>query len=609
MTPMFVECTWLLIYGNVPSAGVLSGYWPIASRGHVIITTRNSSVAYRQASSAIEITSWDVTMGSEFLMFLLQREFGNDAKKEGISALELSRWLSGHALGISHMAGLIHKRSWTISEFMNVYLNNPRRVDGKQGSELQALWDFSFQSLDTDVRSFLGVLSFLMPDNIPQSLFEITEGLPNRLDFCSDQFSFSETIEDLLETSLIKRNRNTRAFSIHRMVQTQFRYFLKPSELFDSFEDAVKLVYHQYPKMGEKKGQLYDEWSRCDALLQHVISLKDCFREIRNSDKKFKAIWEFCELLRECQRYLYESNAFKDLEDMCKVNLVAVETLEDQQKINELLPHIYSHQANMYEGLGQAKEAIELNKKALEIRLREDPVKHVLCYGLEANLGYTHNTAGDHKLAMNWFEKARSRWLTHVAEDDDHGAYPPVLKKNIARCLLYLGDLQDARILLEASIEEFKNSKPFNWGMLAFAYQVMGLINRSEGDFKTSEENFIDAQNVWRQGDKARLNPFYGGCAYKAGAVCLDQGKTKAAIKHLRDSMDVTSFYKEDMPVEHARTCFKLSEALFRDNPNDTTEAEDLRSQAETYLKKRDLDAKEFTLESSYDQFVPIFWR
>ncbi|QPC76746.1 hypothetical protein HYE68_007498 [Fusarium pseudograminearum] len=73
--------------------------------------------------------------------------------------------------------------------------------------------------------------------------------------------------------------------------------------------------------------------------------------------------------------------------------------------------------------------------------------------------------------------------------------------------------------------------------------------------------------------------------------------------------MDVTSFYKEDMPVEHARTCFKLSEALFRDNPNDTTEAEDLRSQVETYLKKRDPDAKEFTLESSYDQFVPIFWR
>ncbi|RGP66019.1 tetratricopeptidelike helical [Fusarium sporotrichioides] len=603
------DCTWLLVYDNVPSVKSLSRYWPVASRGHVLITTRNSSVAFRQASSAVEITSWDIPMGSEFLMFLLQRELGNDAKKEGMSALELSRRLSGHALGISHMAGLIDKRSWTISEFMNVYLNNPRRFDGKQGSELQALWDFSFQSLDTEVRCFLGVVSFLMPDNIPQSLFEITEGLPERLDFCSDQFSFSETIEDLLETSLIKRNRNTRAFSIHRMVQTQFRYFLEPSELRDSFEDAVKLVYHQYPKMGDKKGQLYDEWSQCDALLQHVISLKDCFRELHNSDKKFKAIWEFCDLLRECQRYLYESNAFQDLEDMCNVNLIAVETLDDREKFKEILPHIYSHQANMYEGLGQAEKAIELNKRAFEIRLQEQPVKQVLCYGLEANLGYTHNTAGNHELAMDWFEKARNRWLKYVAEVDDKDAYPPVLKKNTARCLLYLGKTNEARDLLEKSIEEFKNSKPFNWGMLAYAYQVTGLINRSEGYLEASEENFIDAQNVWRQGDKARLNPFYGGCAYKAGAVCLDQGKTKAAIKHLRDSLDVSKFYKEAMPVEHARTCFMLSEALFKDNPNDTDEAEDLRSDAEIYLKRRDPNAKDFTHESSYDKFIPIFWR
>ena len=123
-------------------------------------------------------------MGAEFLMFLLQKEIGKDLEKEGMSANELSRRLSGHALGISHMAGLIHRRSWTIAEFMSIYLNNHRRI---HGSEFQALWDFSFQCLDSNTRKFLGAVSFLMPDDIPHSLFEIREGLPSGLEFCSDE--------------------------------------------------------------------------------------------------------------------------------------------------------------------------------------------------------------------------------------------------------------------------------------------------------------------------------------------------------------------------------------------------------------------------------------
>ncbi len=80
-----------------------------------------------------------------------------------------------------------------------------------------------------------------------------------------------------------------------------------------SFEDAVMLVYHEFPRMGDEKGQLYDEWTKCNALLQHVISLKDCFRELHDSDETVKAPWQFCDLLRECQRYVSASQHGKSL--------------------------------------------------------------------------------------------------------------------------------------------------------------------------------------------------------------------------------------------------------------------------------------------------------
>ncbi|KAJ2993997.1 hypothetical protein NUW58_g1673 [Xylaria curta] len=600
------DTRWLLVYDNVPELSVLTRHWPVAGRGHVIITTRSSSVAFRQASAAIEVKSWDARLGSQFLMFLLQNEIGRDLEKEGISAQELSHRLGGHTLGISHMAGLIHRRSLTISEFMKVYLNNVRRV---HGSELQALWGFSFKALNPQACAFLSVLSFLTPDHIPQSFFEIKDQLPKGLAFCSDDLSFSETIEGLLEVSLIKRNRDNRTFSIHRMVQTQFRYFLEHSQLQSSFEDVVALIYHQFPKMGDEKGQLYDEWAQCNSLLQHIISLKDCFRACHNHNKNFKAPWRFCELLKDCQRYLYESNAFQDLEDMCNVNLIAVGTLSDRKRVNDLLPHIYSQQANMSEGLGDAEEAIKLNKKGYEIRLREDPINHRLCYGFEANMGYTYNTANEHSVSMQWLEKAGKRWVQFVDKSGDENSYPTVLKKNMARCLFHMGKVPEAKLLLDSAIAEFRVAKPFNWGMMAYAYQILGLIQRKEGNLEASEASLIEAQNLWRRGDQARLNPFYGGCVYKTGVVCLDQGKTEAAVKHLRDSLDITGFHKERMPAEHARSCFKLSEALYQDNPYDTNAADELRKDAEIYLKKRNQNATDFSSEAGYDKYVPIFWR
>lgn len=63
------------------------------------------------------------------------------------------------------------------------------------------------------------------------------------------------------------------------------------------------------------------------------------------------------------------------------------------------------------------------------------------------------------------------------------------------------------------------------------------------------------------------------------------------------------------MPVEHARSLFKLSEALSQEQFGDDSEAEELRDDAEIFLKRRNADATDFGSEDQYDKFVPIFWR
>lgn len=71
------------------------------------------------------------------------------------------------------------------------------------------------------------------------------------------------------------------------------------------------------------------------------------------------------------------------------------------------------------------------------------------------------------------------------------------------------------------------------------------------------------------------------------------------------------------MPVEHARSLFKLSEALMQNSSSNLNEedgsedeAHDLRDQAEVYLLRRDEGTTEFGKEDAYNRWmVPIFWR
>lgn len=63
------------------------------------------------------------------------------------------------------------------------------------------------------------------------------------------------------------------------------------------------------------------------------------------------------------------------------------------------------------------------------------------------------------------------------------------------------------------------------------------------------------------------------------------------------------------MPVKHARRLVKLSEALRQSQDSDGDEVANLRDEAKVLLFKRNPLATDFTEESSFDVWIPIFWR
>lgn len=103
----------------------------------------------------------------------------------------------------------------------------------------------------------------------------------------------------------MKRDKDARVFSCHRMVQTQFRFFLPLEERQKAFDNAVALVYRVFPKQASTgnvhSDQLYTVWDQCNRCIQQALSLKDHFKEDRELRKNFNAS-TFCELLKECER-------------------------------------------------------------------------------------------------------------------------------------------------------------------------------------------------------------------------------------------------------------------------------------------------------------------
>ena len=180
---------WLLVFDNAEDADLILRYWPFASDGLVLVTTRNHSLAFEPAGAGFEVPHFDVETGKHFILRLLSMDADNvDNRQESVSAMTLSKQLNGHALAISQMAGLIHKRAWSIEEFLQIYSTNAKMME--QRTSLDTVWRLSFQSLDTATSSLLGALSLLMPDSIPQELFQPSESkyLPDGLSFCRDEF-------------------------------------------------------------------------------------------------------------------------------------------------------------------------------------------------------------------------------------------------------------------------------------------------------------------------------------------------------------------------------------------------------------------------------------
>lgn len=116
-------------------------------------------------------------------------------------------------------------------------------------------------------------------------------------------------MDHLLNLSLVRRDKATKRLSIHRLVQSQYRYFLSeadPPGIQEAFDDTTRLLYERFPQVN-KQGQLFDRVHICQLYAQHVSSLKNHYDAAVHGTAAYKPSIRFCKLLENYRRYVASS--------------------------------------------------------------------------------------------------------------------------------------------------------------------------------------------------------------------------------------------------------------------------------------------------------------
>jgi hypothetical protein len=165
------------------------------------MTTRNRNLGL--PSHKFEVKAFEEKEGAEFLLHMMATQnIGADVRSQESerSARQLSKSVGGHALALTQMACLISERQNTLTKFSELYHRHPKAIHGlKPDSGIDSGYKYFINTVfredlggvkGSDAFTLLGIVSFLVPDRIPQELFQPTEksNLPHSLQFCSDIF-------------------------------------------------------------------------------------------------------------------------------------------------------------------------------------------------------------------------------------------------------------------------------------------------------------------------------------------------------------------------------------------------------------------------------------
>lgn len=173
------------MFDNLDDGEIVKRVWPSSQRGSILVTSQNAAPSFSLSQTIYRLQSFSKEEGCDVLCKLIEShtsELFTEAATDRTSALELSSKSGGLPLALTQIAASMLTINCTLEEYLSVYEEQRAighnlqpfvsPVDFRYEHNMETVWDVTLSKMDDRTTFFVGLLSFLDPDSIPELLFQ-----------------------------------------------------------------------------------------------------------------------------------------------------------------------------------------------------------------------------------------------------------------------------------------------------------------------------------------------------------------------------------------------------------------------------------------------------
>lgn len=304
----------MIVYDNADDQQLLAEYWPRTTTGAILVTSRHPESVNSLTKAGKEVTTLTQTDGSAFLISMLHNgelHNGNQHLHSSVT-MQLSKLLDGLPLALWSASGFIRQSGCSLPEALDLFKSPPDLFDALEGGSdaqkrrekeysLRTVWELNMSSLSETAAELLGIISFLDPDGVPESLFKYPGSSLRSMGLQTfpDYKAYFKSVISLKAYSLVHstQSRGRQEICIHRLVQEAALTRMRPEHWQRMFRSAVELLWAVFPKQCEEGQLMSPFWQECLIYAAHVESLESRYCQ---SEFMLQENLHFGELLYHC---------------------------------------------------------------------------------------------------------------------------------------------------------------------------------------------------------------------------------------------------------------------------------------------------------------------
>jgi tetratricopeptide (TPR) repeat protein len=551
---------WLLILDNADDLNMAYTFLPTTGMGQILLTTREQAVG--PLAHGIEVKEMDIEEGTVMLLRrakLLSRKASLDQvnQQEREQARRIALMMGGLPLALDQAGAYIEENTCTFTEYLEAFQHRQAdllRQRGRYGSDhpdpVATSWSLSFEKVEQNnplASSLLRYCAFLAPDDVPEDM--ILEGAiklgPALQPLASDPTLLREAIGDLNRFSLIRRNPDHHALSMHRLVQVVLKNTMSQDEQRQWVERAIQTVSYVFPVVEPTT------WPQCQRYLPHALVCAELIQQWQI--ESIDAAW----LLHATGRYLNDRAQYTEAESLLQRAVHAYEHM--------LLPGYLDtttsvkNLAGPYYARGRYEQADLLYQRAIPIKEHALNPNHPNTASGLNNLALLYQDQGKDEQAEPLFQRALLIY-EHVF-GLDHLDTATILN-NLALLYQDQGKYEQARLLLQRALNIYEQALGPDHPNTAMGLNNLALLYQDQGKYEQAEPLFQRALLIYEHA----LGPDHLNTAMSLNNLARlyqDQGKYEQAELLFQRALliyaQAETRYERALGPDHPNTAMSLN--------------------------------------------------